>query len=215
MKTENKKMRSNVAVLASTARAKGRRSAVALAGACILPIVVVSLAAVTKAGATTIDTYDFTQGGYALVGQPGSGVLTGSFTGTVEANGFIELTDISSISVTFSTPPAAAFGHGPTSFFSFDTAGGSSSLNLATAIGLVGNACVGTPAAFGIGGCGSGGVNGFTLFWTTQDLPVVTLVSSLTVPEPSAWAMMLIGFAGLGFAGFRQVGKGRTVVGRP
>jgi hypothetical protein len=25
----------------------------------------------------------------------------------------------------------------------------------------------------------------------------------LTVPEPSTWAMMLLGFAGLGFAGYR------------
>jgi hypothetical protein len=30
------------------------------------------------------------------------------------------------------------------------------------------------------------------------------LLSSLTVPEPSTWAMMLLGFAGLGFAGYRR-----------
>jgi PEP-CTERM motif len=31
-----------------------------------------------------------------------------------------------------------------------------------------------------------------------------TLTSdTLTVPEPSTWAMMLVGFAGLGFAGYR------------
>jgi hypothetical protein len=29
------------------------------------------------------------------------------------------------------------------------------------------------------------------------------------VPEPSTWAMMLIGFAGLGFAGFRRAQKAR------
>jgi hypothetical protein len=29
------------------------------------------------------------------------------------------------------------------------------------------------------------------------------------VPEPSTWAMMLLGFAGLGFAGYRQARKGR------
>ena len=27
------------------------------------------------------------------------------------------------------------------------------------------------------------------------------------VPEPSTWAMMLLGFAGLGYAGFRRTGK--------
>ena len=30
------------------------------------------------------------------------------------------------------------------------------------------------------------------------------LFTTGTVPEPSTWAMMLIGFAGLGFAGFRR-----------
>ena len=29
------------------------------------------------------------------------------------------------------------------------------------------------------------------------------------VPEPSTWAMMLLGFAGLGFAGYRHARKAR------
>jgi hypothetical protein len=29
------------------------------------------------------------------------------------------------------------------------------------------------------------------------------------VPEPSTWAMMLLGFAGLGFLGYRQTAKAR------
>ena len=32
---------------------------------------------------------------------------------------------------------------------------------------------------------------------------------SPTVPEPSTWAMMLLGFAGLGFAGYRRARAGR------
>jgi PEP-CTERM motif len=36
---------------------------------------------------------------------------------------------------------------------------------------------------------------------------------SLSVPEPSTWAMMLIGFAGLGFAGYRSR-KAAAVAGR-
>jgi hypothetical protein len=31
------------------------------------------------------------------------------------------------------------------------------------------------------------------------------------VPEPATWAMMLLGFAGLGYAGFRRSGKGRAL----
>jgi hypothetical protein len=30
---------------------------------------------------------------------------------------------------------------------------------------------------------------------------------SASVPEPSSWALMLVGFAGLGYAGFRQTSK--------
>ena len=33
---------------------------------------------------------------------------------------------------------------------------------------------------------------------------------SPTVPEPSTWAMMLLGFAGMGFAGYRRARVGRT-----
>jgi PEP-CTERM motif len=165
------------------------------------------------ARAATIDTYDFTQGGYTFNGSPFlTGVLTGSFTGNVESSGFIEIADLSSINVTFTTTIALegvfqAFGVGPATFFSFDTAQGPGSLDFETAIDNVGGvvSCVGAVAAFGFGACGLGGVNGFvTPIWTTQALPVVSLVSSVTiVPEPSTWAMMMIGFAGLGFAGYR------------
>jgi len=36
-----------------------------------------------------------------------------------------------------------------------------------------------------------------------------TVSTSSTVPEPSTWAMMLLGFMGLGYAAFRQSGKGK------
>ena len=39
--------------------------------------------------------------------------------------------------------------------------------------------------------------------------PKITLVAG--VPEPSTWAMMLIGFAGLGFAGYRTSRKAVSV----
>ena len=32
-----------------------------------------------------------------------------------------------------------------------------------------------------------------------------------TVPEPSTWAMMVLGFAGLGYAAFRRNSKGRAL----
>jgi hypothetical protein len=64
-------------------------------------------------------------------------------------------------------------------------------------------------------GGGAGGVADFgdppMLNLTLPDGASVTTASgvfdnfvSATVPEPSTWAMMLLGFAGLGFAGYRQ-----------
>ena len=35
-----------------------------------------------------------------------------------------------------------------------------------------------------------------------------TIGFETTVPEPSTWAMMLLGFAGLGFLGYRKVRQG-------
>ena len=48
-----------------------------------------------------------------------------------------------------------------------------------------------------------GGVTGFTVS-SSADFAVGDFYSSIAVPEPSTWAMMLLGFAGLGFAGYRQ-----------
>jgi hypothetical protein len=49
---------------------------------------------------------------------------------------------------------------------------------------------------------------GATCSPTTSGAPPFALLDSValtsTVPEPSSWAMMLIGFAGLGYAGFRS-----------
>jgi PEP-CTERM motif len=33
-----------------------------------------------------------------------------------------------------------------------------------------------------------------------------------TVPEPSTWAMMLLGFAGLGYASYRRARAGRATL---
>ena len=53
------------------------------------------------------------------------------------------------------------------------------------------------------------------LFFT--DLPesgagsvTVTPIIPGAVPEPSTWAMMVLGFAGLGFLGYRQTAKARV-----
>jgi len=52
-----------------------------------------------------------------------------------------------------------------------------------------------------VGGCGGGG----SFVWLQPSTP------SAAVPEPSTWAMMLAGFIGLGFAGYRRA-KARAAV---
>jgi hypothetical protein len=39
---------------------------------------------------------------------------------------------------------------------------------------------------------------------------LITSISGSTIPEPSTWAMMLLGFAGLGYVGFRRTRKVRV-----
>ncbi len=46
----------------------------------------------------------------------------------------------------------------------------------------------------------------------TFDGTMAEIVIGTGVPEPSTWAMMLLGFAGLGFAGYRGSRKSATLV---
>jgi hypothetical protein len=60
------------------------------------------------------------------------------------------------------------------------------------------------------------GVTSTVLSFTSQDVgspfgPVVSDVSIAAVPEPSTWAMMMLGFAGLGFMALRR--NNRTALG--
>jgi len=49
--------------------------------------------------------------------------------------------------------------------------------------------------------------------WNSGEEPVASLSvtgGATLVPEPSTWAMMLLGFAGLGVLGYRQTGKNQA-----
>jgi hypothetical protein len=131
--------------------------------------------------------------------------FSGRFTGTVEASGFIELSDLSAFHI-FGTSNSLS----NLTFFSYDTVVGASSLGFIDTIPPF-TVCTGAPSVLSLT-CNPGGnhpastlaaivVNGFVA--STPDLTTVTLVSSV-VPEISTWAMMLLGFAGLGFAAYRR-----------
>ena len=61
---------------------------------------------------------------------------------------------------------------------------------------------------FGNGGSFTVSVNDLTLNLGDPNLTgTITLTSVSAVPEPSTWAMMLLGFAGIGFLGYRRSQK--------
>jgi hypothetical protein len=74
------------------------------------------------------------------------------------------------------------------------------SYNLMTALPMTSGGLSVAPATFQTGG-------------GTVDFEAITALSFQAtggVPEPSTWAMMLAGFAGLGFLGYRQTPKARV-----
>ncbi len=123
---------------------------------------------VPSAHATTIATFDFTQTGWITIqgvssggvpidgpSDPG-GVLSGSFTGTIESDGHVSLADLTSFSATYSDTASpsglATLSLDLLSFFDYATNGGASSLaieaNFATGVSLGFSAyCEGAPVA--------------------------------------------------------------------
>jgi hypothetical protein len=54
---------------------------------------------------------------------------------------------------------------------------------------------------------GGGTITADWLGTGTTGVTYTAVFNASTVPEPSTWAMMLLGFAGLGFAGYRTSRK--------
>lgn len=63
----------------------------------------------------------------------------------------------------------------------------------------------------GIGYGPPGAVFGVAVATSAQSLDYVENGVTATAPEPSTWAMMLLGFAGLGFAGYRRSQRAAAV----
>lgn len=165
------------------------------------------------AGASTVETFSFTQSGYAV------GTLTGTFTGTLESDGSIQLADLTAFSISYSInlgPPSGietdSYSLQDLKLFSFmpGTNGPNSSLDFFAGIttGTPGSICVGAAAAFGL--CGQGGniagedhlryaQNPF-LFITTTEFAAVNLVPPTSTPEPPTLWMWGLG-AGLAIVG--------------
>ena len=91
-----------------------------------------------------------------------------------------------------------------TTFFTYDTLGSPIDAAPPGTSGLVGRylALVGTgnPWDEYFGTLVFAAAGNQTLLWA----PEPSIGPTIAIPEPSTWAMMLLGFAGLGYAGFRK-----------
>jgi hypothetical protein len=164
--------------------------------------------AVTAANATT-KSFE-----YLASGSP---VATGSFSYTTGDTGVLGYGDLTAFSVTISGDTYDLAEVLPLTdyvWFAYDTASNSFVTNT--------NTC-------GFSGCGfasslsainSSGTYGFFFnpapgsymdYQTGVTGSFDSIVISNSVPEPSTWAMMLVGFAGLGFASYRTSRKAASI----
>jgi hypothetical protein len=175
-----------------------------------------SFVATDRANAATVDTFNFTQN---VAGEP----LYGTFTGTVESSGplegYIEQSDLTSITIYFGSP---AFYYAPTVYdLSFNvenflSTGSTTTFDLYAPLlnflhNLEAYACVGAYAGSGYCGIPGAGANevvglpGDTIVYFTADFPTITLVSSVTTtPLPAALPLFATGLGGLGLLGWRR-----------
>jgi hypothetical protein len=173
------------------------------------------------AEAATINTYSFTQDGYFSPTIPSgiTGVLSGSFSGTVESTGIIGLPDLTAFSYTFTmyqadhTPFGAPITGTLSDLASFSYQPDSASTLFISAQNATG-LCVGAAAAFGL--CGeptsykgafiflSDGKpvvpgDGEQAFLVTSNAPEITLVPAVAAtPIPASLALFASALAGLG-----------------
>jgi len=172
---------------------------------------VVNVSSLTSAGTTVVlgpGKYDVTFAGVAAGGiydawNPwGFDVVSGCNTsGAKCAQGYTDDFEITAASI-----PGGSSIFNTTNYFS-TSAGALAAYQSALATGgLIG------PIAFTL--AGSTPVRFFTpdSYYADNFGGVSLDVSPVTsdIPEPSTWAMLLLGFAGLGFAGYRKARKGPT-----
>lgn len=171
-----------------------------------------------------IESFSFVSGSYSINGESGppyiDAGISGTFSGNVEADGYIRIGDLISFEATvfFNNVDSVS---GPLdlndlSLFSYNTNGGPASLFVKgnhSSPNISGIACLGLPTVADPD-CAIRSPNPIAMFhysWTnlsqsisgldvtayTSVAPTITLISSSAVPEAPTWAMLMLGFAAL------------------
>jgi hypothetical protein len=180
------------------------RSSALLVGCLALTAIAVPARAATV-------TFDWTLAGPATslggFGTPGSG--SGSFTVTTGSNGDIITAMTGEIGGNAVTLLAPGTGGSDDLLFPIGTSftGGVSVVDLDTN-GISVSTALGDYHIFGDGSPFSiGTVSGNDIFETGPSGFGVGTLAVSAVPEPSTWAMMILGFAGIGFMAYRRKSK--------
>ena len=176
-----------------------------------------------------VETFSFVSGPYMILGTtvPIDAGITGTFSGTVEGDGYIRIGDLMSFEATIHFSDVVSVSGplalGDLSLFSYNTDGGPATLFVKGrhfSPDISGIACMGLPTVADPD-CATGSPSALAMFhyaWThlpgpltgadvrayTTAAPTITLLSTTAAPEPSTWALMALGFAGLGLAGLRR-----------
>jgi PEP-CTERM motif len=169
--------------------------AAALMAVALLPIV----ATIAPASAAVIETFDFTLTGVAAQGQPAGVSGSGQITGTLQSDGSVMVTGITgtvdSLSITgLSHPLGEDQKIFPTGTEVVDGSGLGFTLSNGVTVGIFEDSFSLPANEFkDVISAVAPNDNGFGEFTVTA-----------AVPEPSTWAMMILGFCGLVFMAYRR-----------
>jgi hypothetical protein len=183
-------------------------------------VVLVGLAQAPNAMASTIYTYSFIQTAFKYGPDPISGTVSGSFSGTLDSSGRIELATLTHFEihgtdfVSPSFPELMFIGtHSAPDFFTYlpgDTGTFSFHLALNSSLPLPAEYCMGSAIFLICGGSGSArgvGTLGGNPVLISEAPPKLTLVATTPIPA----SLLLLGTALSGIAGLALARRQRSL----
>jgi hypothetical protein len=158
------------------------------------------LSSARPAQAVTIDAGHYAEASYnltTLVNPFNSAFF--ELLGSITSNGTFEISVFDSAHTLLGSQASFTVATGPFDYASAfpvsSTSDGSGTIEIDALDGLIMDVA---SLRFGLGNDTSG---------SAADLSLISVTFSAAVPEPSTWAMMILGFAGVGFMAYRRKSK--------